>query len=88
MQRINFGHLKNLLIVDGEPELHEDFESIATYRFPGENDTRPEAYLKDFVLPAEVRDFIATLMSMDMAKVSRVQIRHGLPFQMEVEDFQ
>jgi len=88
MQRLNFGHFRNFRVVDSEPELHEDFESHASFRFPGDNNPRPETYLEDFVLPAEICDFIGTLKSMGMAMVSKVQIRHGLPFQMEVEDFQ
>ena len=86
MQRLNFGYLLNLRVVDGEPELHEDFESIATYRFPGDNSPRPEFDREDFVLPAEIIEFIETLQNLYCRRIAKVEIRHGLPFKMEVED--
>ena len=86
MQRLNFGHLRNLRVVDGEPELHDDFESVATYLFPGDNSPRPETDRGDFVLPAEIIEFIETLQNLYCRRIAKVEIRHGLPFKMEVED--
>ena len=86
MQRLNFGYLENLRVVDGEPELHEDFKSAATYRFPGEKSLRPEFCLDDFVLQDEVNSFIETLEEMYCRRIAKIEIRHGLPFKMEVED--
>ena len=86
MQRVNFGYLKNLRIVDFEPDFHDDFECVTCYRFPGDNEPRLESYLDDFILPAEVCEFLTILDDLVMVKIVRVQIRHGLPFQMEVED--
>ncbi|MCP4573818.1 MAG: hypothetical protein GY838_15785 [bacterium] len=86
MQRLNFGTLTNLRVVDGEPELFEDFESVATFRFPGDNSPRSEIAREDFALPAEVIEFIETLQGLYCRRIARVEVRHGLPFKMEVED--
>ncbi|MCP4662414.1 MAG: hypothetical protein GY856_44010 [bacterium] len=86
MQRLNFGTLKNLRVIDGEPELHDDFECIAIYRFPGDNSPRPETVREDFALPAEVVELIEALQDLYCRRIARVEVRHGLPFKMEVED--
>lgn len=84
MQRLNFGCMRNLIVVDGQPVLAEDFESVATYRFPGVNRARPESCLKDFSLQAEHIEFIDTLKLLRNCKISKIRVGRGLPFQMEV----
>lgn len=86
MQRLNFGYLHNLSVVDEEPEMLGEFVSSACYRFPGENGPRPEFQLKDFTLPGELLEFINTLKSLSPIQVFKVQICRGLPVQMEVDD--
>jgi len=89
MQRVNFGYLKWLRVVDGEPErFGDEFEIVTKYKFPGENVPRSEAYLDDFVLPAEVVDFIGTLQDLYIARIPIIHIRHGLPVQMEIEEME
>lgn len=85
MQFLNFGYFINLGIsYDGEPIHLDDSETIETHRFPGMHEDRPECRLEDFILPAEVVDLIAVVEEIPCRRIRKLQVRHGLPFQVEL----
>ena len=86
MQRLDFGTIEHLVIRDGEPVLDPSPRCIRDLKFGAENGPRPEAHLDDFPLKAQVRDFFAQLDSLGNATVLRLEVKHGLPFRMQVEE--
>lgn len=86
MQRIDFGTIEYLVIREGEPVLDPRPRVIRDVKFGGENGPRPERALDDFVLKAQVLDLFAQLDSLSNGTISRLEVKHGLPFRMQVEE--
>ena len=51
-----------------------------------ENGPRPEADIEDFALKAQVRDLFAHLDALGNGTIRRLEVQHGLPFRMQVEE--
>jgi len=83
MQRLNFGRIENLTVNDGEP-LTVGSSTVAMFRFCGDNGSRPELELEDFVLPIELLEFIELVRALDSHSILQITVKHGLPFKMEV----
>jgi len=86
MQRINFGRVERLTVRSGEPVLAPRPRIIREIKFGGENGPRPEAARGDFALKAEVRALFAQLDALGDGIVAVLEIKHGLPFRMIVEE--
>ena len=86
MQETNFGCILGLVVRSGEPVLDPPPRIVREIKFGGENGPRPEAGRADFALKAEVRDLFAQLEVLGDAVVSSLEIKHGLPFKMTVEE--
>ena len=86
MQRINYGRIEGLIVRDGEPVLDPPPHVVREVKFGGENGPRPEAAKEDFALKAQVRDLFAQLEAMGCGVVRCIEIKHGLPFRMQVEE--
>ncbi len=86
MQRLGFGSIEGLVIRNGEPLLRPGVRIISDVKFGAENGPRPEADLDDFVLKKQVRDFLKQLDALGNVTIRRLEVKHGLPFRMEVEE--
>jgi len=86
MQRINFGRIEGLSVRRGQPVLDPPPRVVREIKFGGENGPRPEATKQDFELKALVRDLFAHLEAMGNGVVRCIEIKHGLPFRMTVEE--
>ena len=86
MQRLGFGTIEHLVVRDGEPVFDPPPRVIREVKFGSENGPRPEADLGDFALKAQVRDLLDHLGSLRNATILRLEVKHGLPFRMEVEE--
>jgi len=86
MQRLNFGCILNLAVRDGEPVLHPPPRVVRAVKFGGDNGPRPEAAKGDFALKAQVRDLFAHLEAMGDGVVQCIEVKHGLPFKMTMEE--
>ena len=86
MQRLNFGCFTNAKVESGEPSIDEQTRKITRFKFPGSNAPRPESRLNDFVLTAEVCTFVDIVKTLKDGRIPLIEFRHGLPFQMEVDD--
>ncbi|MFH1680410.1 MAG: hypothetical protein ABIH26_07180 [Candidatus Eisenbacteria bacterium] len=84
MQRVNFGQLR-FSVRRGRTILHPAPRVRRTVRFGGDNRARPELTLDDFALKAEVVEFLGEIRQLANAIVE-VEVKHGLPFQMTVEE--
>ena len=86
MQEINFGRIKDLTIRNGDPVLTPLPRVVREIKFGGDNGPRPEATKQDFALKMEVRDLFAQFEAMGDGVVASIEIKHGLPFRMTVEE--
>ncbi len=85
-QRIDFGGIRNLHVVNGQPVFAADTRIVRHRVLGGRHTARPERGLEDFVLKAPVVDFLRYLARMKQGKIMHLDIRHGLPLQFEVEE--
>lgn len=86
MQRLDFGRIEDLTIRDGEPVLDPPPRIIRDVKFRGENGPRRECDLDDFVLKSEVVDLFARFDELGDATIQSLEVQHGLPFRMQLEE--
>ena len=86
MQEINFGRIEYLVIRGGQPMFYPPPRVVREVKFGGENGPRPEATKADFALKAEVRELFAQMEAMCDGTVRCIEVKHGLPFKMTVEE--
>jgi len=86
MQELNFGQVLDLIVRDGEPVLDPPPRVVREVKFGGENGPRPEAAKDDFALKAQVREMLAQLEALGDSVVACIEVKHGLPFKMTVEE--
>ena len=86
MQRLNFGRIEHLAIQDGEPLFDPPPHLVRDVKFCGENGPRRELALEDFALKAQVRDLFAHLDDLRTGTILALEVKHGLPFRMQVEE--
>ena len=86
MQRINYGRIEGLPVRRGEPVMDPPPRIVREIKFGGENGPRPEAAKADFTLKVQVRDLFAQLEALGDGVIRSIEIKHGLPFRMIVEE--
>ena len=86
MQHINFGRIERIVIRNGELVLDPPPRVVREIKFCAENGPRPEAIKQDFVLKAQVCDFFAQVEALGDGVIHSLEIKHGLPFKMIVEE--
>ena len=86
MQKVNFGRIENLVIKDGQPVLSPSPRVVREVKFGGENGPRPEASIEDFSLKAQVVELLCHMDELHDGMIGVLEIKHGLPFRMIVED--
>lgn len=86
MRRLNFGSIEQLVVRDGDPVLDPPPRVIRDVKFGGESGPGPESAVEDFALKTQVRDLFAHLDALGNATIRSLEVKHGLPFRMKVED--
>jgi len=86
MQCINFGRIEHLAVRSGAPVVDPPPRVVREIKFRGENGPRPEMAKDDFALKAQVRELFAQLEAMGDGTVRCIEVKHGLPFKMTVEE--
>lgn len=86
MQRLNYGSIEDLHVLNGEPVLDPPPRRIREVKFARENGPRPEVAKADFALKAEVIDLFAQLEAIGDGVITRIEIQRGLPFRMTFEE--
>jgi len=86
LQRVNFGRLESLVVADGEPVFDPPPRIVREIKFGGENGPRPEAPIEDFELKAQVVELFRHIDELQDGVIGVLEIKHGLPFRMAVED--
>ena len=86
MQRLNFGRYENILVCGGQPCLTPKPRRIREIKPGGENAARPEGQLDDFLLKDQVIDFFRHLQAMGNGTILVLEVKHELPFRMQIEE--
>jgi len=86
MQRLNFGRLEALRFRDGEPLFDPVPRLKREVKFAGENGPRPESLAADFLLKLQVQELFAYFDQRRDGVIELLEIKHGLPFRMIVEE--
>ena len=86
MQRLSFGRVEGLAVADGAPVFAPPPRIVREVKFGAENGPRPEMAKADFALKAQVRELFAQMEAMGTGVIRTIEIKHGLPFRMTVEE--
>ncbi len=86
MAWINFGWIEQLHVRDGQPTMDPPPRIIRKCKFGGQNEPRPEAEMPEFTLKKEHREFLRELSKVRSGVVRCIDVCHGLPCGMEVEE--
>jgi len=87
MQRINFGRIEHLPVRGGQPVWADQSRVIRKVKLGGENTPRTESGYGDFELKRQVVDLFDQLERIGDGLIRSLEIKHGLPFVMDVEEF-
>ena len=86
IQNLHFGRLERLTVRSGAPAFEPATRVVRTLKIGGRNDPRPQVSAADFVLKKEFVELFEQLMALGDATVARIDVAHGLPFVVEVEE--
>jgi len=86
MQEINFGRVEGLVVRDGDPVFDRPPRVLREVKLCAENGPRPESGKEDFALKAQVRDLFAQMEAMGDGIIRCLEVKHGLPFKMTIEE--
>jgi len=87
MQRINFGRIEHLLVRGGQPVWADRSRVIRKVKLGGENSPRTESGYGEFELKRQVVDLFDQLERIGDGLIHSLEIKHGLPFAMDIEEF-
>ena len=83
MQRLWFGRFENIRIQAGELELDPWPTTIRNLKFNPEN-SAPHVTATEFKLKQQVVELFRHIRSMEAGEIQTLQVRHGLPYSMEI----
>jgi hypothetical protein len=86
MQRLNFSRIEGLVVRGGEPVFDPPPRVIRTWRSGGDNGPRPQVQSVDVDLKRDVVEFFEHLKRFGDGVVRCIEIRHGLPLHMEIQE--
>ncbi|NLE57388.1 MAG: hypothetical protein GX616_03445 [Planctomycetes bacterium] len=86
MQRLNFGRIEDLHVLNGEPLFDPPPRVFRDVRPGRDNGPRPEAGKADFDLKTEVVDLFVHLEAVGDGVIERIEVQHGLPFRMTFQE--
>lgn len=85
MQRLSFGRIENLILRAGEPTWEAAPRVVREVKFGGDG-ARRETACADFELKAPMVEFLRELDDLGDALIESIEVKHGLPFRMVVEE--
>jgi hypothetical protein len=84
MRQMHFGRFERLRIVQGELVLTPWPATVRDVKFCAKDD-RAETPDGEFLLQPQVAELFEYVRDVDAGEVRELQVRHGLPFAMEIE---
>lgn len=85
MQQLNFGRIEDLEVRAGEPLFSPAPRVVQDIKIGAENGPRPESAFPDFFLKNQVIELFQHFDRMGDATVACIDVKHGLPFKLVVE---
>ena len=85
MHDVGFGRFESLRIERGEVVLDPWPTTVRGMKFGSADTVTHKAPLGDFELKAQVAELFEYVRSVDSGEIRCLEVRHGLPFSMEVE---
>ena len=85
MSRMGFGRFKYLRIDGGELVLDPWPTSVRDVKFGSVDPGAAKEPSADFELKAQVAELFAYVRSVDAGEIRILEVKHGLPFSMEIE---
>jgi hypothetical protein len=86
MQRIGFGRIERLRVMDGAPTFKPMPRIVREVKLGAERTGHAVARSADFTLKQAVVDLLAELQAIDDGVVALIEIRHGLPCRLVLEE--
>ncbi len=86
MQTLGFGTIYEQHVRDGEPIFTPPPRIVREIKFGGENGPHAMTRAEDFILKQQVRDFFAQLDAFGTGTILSLEVKHGLPFRMTIEE--
>ena len=84
-QSVNFGHVLNVTIENGDPVFHPEPTVLVDVKLDADEGERQEADLPDFALRDEVRRLMARLDQLKNGRIERIEVRSGVPRRAVIE---
>jgi hypothetical protein len=85
MQQLGFGRFECLQIRGGELVLDPWPTTVREWKFASDPQSAPETQTQEFELKRQHREFIQFVRSTESGAIRQLDIRHGLPFSMELD---
>jgi hypothetical protein len=85
MQQLSFGRFESLRIHDGEFVLDPSPTTIRGVKFGSEDPSGSRTQPEEFQLKRQEIELFEYVRTVDAGEIRRLEVRHGLPFSMEVE---
>jgi hypothetical protein len=85
LQSVNFGHVLNVPIENGDPVFHPEPTVLLDVKLDVDEGERQEADLPDFALRVEVRRLMARLDQLKNGRIERIEVRSGIPRRVVIE---
>jgi hypothetical protein len=85
MTSLYFGRIEGLKVRAGEPVLDPPPTFIRTIKIGAEKGIPPGAIAEDFWLKHQMVELLDVITRVGEGDILSIEIRHGLPFAMEVE---
>ena len=85
LQNLNFGRVECLRVKAGEPTFDPAPRVLRKLKIGGDNSPRSETALPDFWLKQQTIEMLEAIAELGEGEVLSIEVKHGLPFSMEVE---
>ena len=86
MQRVNFGRIEGLTVRSGEPSFDPGPRIIREIKFGCEDSSRMEREQADFELKAQVIELFQYMTKLGNGSIACLEVKHGLPFRLVIDD--
>jgi hypothetical protein len=85
MSELGFGRFEFLRIERGELVLHPWPTTVRGIKFGSAHPATRELVPSDFELKAQVAEFLEYVRGVGAGEIRSLEVKHGLPFSMEIE---
>ena len=85
LQQLGYGHFEALKIQHGELVLDPWPTTVRNVKFDAQSSEPTDLAADEFALKQQVAELFDYVRSVDAGEIRALEVRHGLPFSMEIE---